>query len=58
MPAETLLESTRAVRAAVPADGRMTERGLLVNYDLMELAGAFKARPAWDLLVTNQYLPQ
>src|SRR5262245_50059585 len=58
MPAETLLESTRSVRSAVPADGRITERGLLVNYDLMELAGSLKARPAWDALVTNQYLPQ
>ncbi|HZR97519.1 MAG TPA: ABC transporter substrate-binding protein [Chloroflexota bacterium] len=58
MPAETLLESTRSVRAAVPADGRMTERGLEVNYELMELAGALKARPAWDTLVTNEYLPQ
>ncbi|HEY7063681.1 MAG TPA: ABC transporter substrate-binding protein [Chloroflexota bacterium] len=57
MPAETLLESTRAVRVAVPADGRLTERGLGVNYDLMELAGALKARPAWDVLVTNQFLP-
>jgi NitT/TauT family transport system substrate-binding protein len=58
MPAETLLESTRAVRAAVPADGRITERGLVVNYDLMELAGSLKGRPSWDALVTNQYLPQ
>jgi NitT/TauT family transport system substrate-binding protein len=58
MPAETLLESTRSVRAAVPADGRLTERGVLVNYELMELAGALKARPAWDVLVTNEYLPQ
>ena len=46
------------MRAAVPADGRMTERGVVVNYDLMELAGALKSRPAWDTLVTNQYLPQ
>jgi ABC-type nitrate/sulfonate/bicarbonate transport system substrate-binding protein len=58
MPADTLLESTRSVRAAVPADGRMTEKGLLVNYELMELAGSLKARPPWDALVTNQYLPQ
>jgi ABC-type nitrate/sulfonate/bicarbonate transport system substrate-binding protein len=58
MPAETLLESTRSVRAAVPADGRMTERGLVVNYELMELAGSLKARPPWDVLVTNEYLPQ
>jgi NitT/TauT family transport system substrate-binding protein len=58
MPADTLLESTRSVRAAVPADGRMTEKGLLVNYELMELAGSLKARPSWDALVTNQYLPQ
>ncbi len=58
MPAETLLEGTRSVRAAVPPDGRMTERGLLVNYDLMELAGSLKARPAWDALVTNEFLPQ
>jgi NitT/TauT family transport system substrate-binding protein len=58
MPADTLLESVRSVRAAVPADGRMTEKGLLVNYELMELAGALKARPPWDALVTNQYLPQ
>jgi NitT/TauT family transport system substrate-binding protein len=58
MPADTLLESTRSVRAAVPADGRMTERGILVNYELMDLTGALKARPAWDTLVTNQYLPQ
>jgi NitT/TauT family transport system substrate-binding protein len=57
MPAETLLDSVRSVRVAVPADGRMTERGILVNYDLLELAGALKGRPAWDALVTNQYLP-
>ncbi|HLH25707.1 MAG TPA: ABC transporter substrate-binding protein [Chloroflexota bacterium] len=58
MPADTLLDSTRSVRAAVPADGRMTERGVVVNYELMELTGALKARPPWDALVTNEYLPQ
>ncbi|HZU07897.1 MAG TPA: ABC transporter substrate-binding protein [Chloroflexota bacterium] len=58
MPEETLLESVRAVRAAVPPDGRMTERGLLINYDMMELAGTLKGRPPWTALLTNEYLPQ
>jgi NitT/TauT family transport system substrate-binding protein len=58
MPAETLLDSARSVRSAVPADGRMTEEGIVANYKLMELTGSLKARPPWDALVTNEYLPQ
>lgn len=58
MPSETLLESARAVRAAVPADGRMTERGIVANYNMMDLTGALKERPPWDALVTNDYLPR
>jgi hypothetical protein len=58
MPTETLVDSARAVRDAVPADGRMTEAGILANYKLMELTGSLKGRPAWDALVTNEYLPQ
>ena len=41
---DTLLEATRAVQPGIPPDGRLTERGLLVNYDLMELAGTLKGR--------------
>jgi ABC-type nitrate/sulfonate/bicarbonate transport system substrate-binding protein len=48
----------RSVRLAVPPDGRMTERGVLTNYDMMELTGALKGRPPWQALVTNEYLPQ
>jgi len=58
MPSETLVDSARAVQPAVPADGRMTEQGILVNYKLMELTGSLKSRPPWDALVTNEYLPQ
>jgi NitT/TauT family transport system substrate-binding protein len=54
---DTLLEATRAVKPAIPPDGRLTERGLLVNYDLMELAGTLKGRPPWTALLTNEYLP-
>jgi NitT/TauT family transport system substrate-binding protein len=55
---DTLLEATRAVKPGIPPDGRLTERGLLVNYDLMELAGTLKGRPPWTALLTNEYLPE
>ena len=58
MPEETLLGSARAVRGGIPTDGRMTERGVTINYDMMELTGTLKGRPPWDALVTNEYLPQ
>lgn len=58
MPTETLVDASRAVRDAVPADGRMTEAGIVANYKLMELTGSLKSRPPWDALVTNEYLPQ
>jgi NitT/TauT family transport system substrate-binding protein len=54
-PSEFLVQS---VKLAIPPDGRMTERGLLTNYDMMELNGTLKGRPPWTALVTNEYLPQ
>ena len=54
-PSEFLVQS---VKLAIPADGRMTERGVVTNYDMMELNGTLKGRPPWNALVTNEFLPQ
>jgi NitT/TauT family transport system substrate-binding protein len=54
-PSEFLVQS---VKLAIPPDGRMTERGVLTNYEMMELNGTLKGRPPWNALVTNEYLPQ
>jgi NitT/TauT family transport system substrate-binding protein len=48
----------QAARSAIPPDGRMTERGVLTNYEMMELTGTLKERPPWNALVTNEYLIQ
>jgi NitT/TauT family transport system substrate-binding protein len=53
-PSDFLVQS---VKLAVPPDGRMTERGVLTNYTMMELSGGLQKRPSWDALVTNEYLP-
>jgi NitT/TauT family transport system substrate-binding protein len=48
----------RSIKLAAPPDGRMTERGILTNYEMMDLTGSLKSRPPWQALVTNDYLPQ
>ena len=49
------------IKATVPAysrDGRITERALNADDDVMEVAGILKKRPMLADIATNDFLPK
>ncbi len=57
-PREVLLAGIGSLKAAFPADGRMTERTLNISQDMMEKAGELKTRFKLADVFTAEYLPK